>query len=159
MNASSSVLVRVRSSFLLAQDDVGQGAQQQFPRRAAQGVLQGQQPGPAVGALEPSAQRTVEIGELAGDLFGSERLVREPRNLFARIESVERQQGPPAVDAAVPVEAAEKDRVERAWRTQILVAEQDMVELVRKFPGHMAKRDPGEARAEGLVEDHRNAAK
>ena len=68
-----------------------------------------------------------------------------------------RQQRPPAMHAAMPVEAAEEDRVEHARRQRIAVACQDMVELVRIFLRHMAKRDAGESCGEILVEHHRNA--
>ena len=69
-----------------------------------------------------------------------------------REQPPQRQQGPPAVDAAVPVETAEEDRVERARRQRVLVADQHMIELVRIFLRHMAERDARDARGEVGVE-------
>ena len=59
----------------------------------------------------------------------------------------------------MPVKAAEEDRMQHPRRQRVAVAEQDVVELVRIFARHMAKRDPGEARGQSLVEDHRNATR
>jgi hypothetical protein len=41
----------------------------------------------------------------------------------------------------MPIEASEKDRVKHAWRQRIGIALENMVELVRIFLRHMAKRD------------------
>ena len=51
-----------------------------------------------------------------------------------------------AMDAAVPVEASEKDGMELAGWSEILVAEEHLVELLRIFPGHVAERDPSHLR-------------
>ena len=54
-------------------------------------------------------------------------------------------QQPIAVHAAVPVEAAEEDRMQRARPEHVLGAFHDMVELVRIFAGDVDERDLGEA--------------
>ena len=58
------------------------------------------------------------------------------------------------MDAAVPVETAVEDRVERPGPERIGVARQHMIELVRIFAAHMAERDPGHLRSHGLIEPH-----
>src|ERR1043165_3667379 len=103
--------------------------------------MQIEQPGPAVRSLETTAQRPVEIDEFGADLLRGEGLVRELRNLFVRIEPVQRQQRPPAMDTAMPVEASVEDRMKRAGSLCVRVAFKNMVELVRIFLGHMPKSD------------------
>ena len=68
------------------------------------------------------------------------------RNLRER--PPQRQQRPPTVDAAVPVEAAVEDRVERRRQLHVLGPDHDMVELVRPFAAEMAERQRREARGE-----------
>jgi hypothetical protein len=125
--------------------------------------VQVQQPCPTVGPLEPGGSRPIEIGELGSDFFRREAGVGElgDGRRFGHVgeQSAQGEQGPPAVDAAVPVEASEKDRVELARRAQVQVAVEDMVELVRIFARDMAERDAREPRGELRVEFHRNAAK
>ena len=77
-----------------------------------------------------------------------------------REQPPQRQQGPPAMDAAVPVETAEKDRVKRLGPQRIIIAVEHMVELVRIFARDMAERDPGHMACEfGCKLDHSKAAK
>ncbi len=125
-----------------------------------------QQPGPAVRPLEPPAQRPVQIGQLNAHLLRREAAVGElldrPRFVRIREQPPQRQQRPPAVHAAVPVEAAEEDRVQHMRRQRILVRPEHMVELVRIFLPHMAERDAGEACRRICIEaetTHRKAAK
>ena len=101
-----------------------------------------EQPGPAIGPLEPAGIGAVEIGELAGDLARRQHLVDQRLDPRAGRQVGEKpgdaQQQPPAVDAAVPVEAAEEDRMKRARPGNVLRPVQDMVELVRIFAADMA---------------------
>ncbi len=62
------------------------------------------------------------------------------------------------MDAAVPVEAPEEDRVKHARRLCILIVQQDMVELVRIFLCDVAERDPRKSLGKLLVQSHRNPA-
>src|SRR3954447_5417713 len=122
--------------------------------------VQLEQPPPAVRPLEPAAQRPIEIGELGSVFFVSECLIREGRDrvrlLNLREQSPQRQQGPPAVDAAVPIEAAEEDRVELAWREHVLIAGKHMIELVRIFARDVAEGDACDARSKcGIELGHR----
>ena len=52
----------------------------------------------------------------------------------------------------MPIETAVKDRVQGAWRRRVLIAGQDMIELVRIFLPQMVQRQPGEARGGCSVE-------
>ncbi len=45
------------------------------------------------------------------------------------------------MNAAVPVETSEEDRMKSARRERVLIANQNMVELMRIFFRHMAERD------------------
>src|SRR5438045_7281890 len=78
--------------------------------------MQLKQPRPAIRPLEPAAQRPIEISKLTADLFGRESLAGEPLYRFrffsVRKQPAQCQQRPPAVDAAVPIEAAEEDGVQ-----------------------------------------------
>jgi len=119
-----------------------------------------EQPGPTVRPLEASARGPVEIGKLGAHLLGRETAVRQlgdrRRFIHLREQSSKREQGPPAVDAAVPVEAAKEDRVKRAGRQSIRVTVQHMIELVRIFLGHMAEGDCRHPRGEpGIEPSHR----
>ena len=93
--------------------------------------------------------RPVEIGQLGGDLLRREGRIRQrvdrARLDHVRIHPPQRQQRPPAVDTAVPVEAAEEDRVEIARSARILIARQHMIELVRIFARDVTQRDPRHA--------------
>src|SRR4029079_15236077 len=103
------------------------------------------QPGPAVRPLEPAAQRTIEIGALRLYLLRGEAIVRDANDRvgFGNIgkQAPQRQQRPPSVDAAVPIEAAEEDRMQHSRRLRVRVAFQHMIELVRIFSGDVAERD------------------
>src|SRR5206468_4307109 len=105
--------------------------------------VQIEQPGPAIRPLEPAAQRPMEIGELDCNPFACECLAGEPRDgvcfLDVREQPPQGEQGPPAVDATVPVEAAEEDRMQLAWRQRVVTREQHMVELVGIFTRDMAE--------------------
>src|SRR5690349_13831851 len=89
-----------------------------------------EQPTPAVWALKAAACWPVEISELGSDIFGCETLVGEAADLpcLGNVgeESLKRQQSPPAVDATVPIEAAEEDRVKRARGQRVRVAGEHM---------------------------------
>jgi hypothetical protein len=63
------------------------------------------------------------------------------------------------MDAAVPVEAAEEDRMQLARRQNVGVAVERVLELVRIFARDMAERDAREPARHLRVELHRNAAK
>jgi hypothetical protein len=76
-----------------------------------------------------------------------------------RKQSPKRQQRPPPVDAAVPIETAKEDRVKLSWRKRVLNAEEHMVELVRIFFRDVPQRDPRQVRGKTCVQLHRNAAK
>jgi hypothetical protein len=116
--------------------------------------LQHQVPGPAIGALEASAFGPSQIGDLGGDLVLGEGVVEQGDDGLGLVHlGAGAQQGgqqPVAVDAGVPVEAAEEDRVQVARRTA----------RPRRFPsrgpacwdirGHMAQRDLGEPRGRGF---------
>jgi hypothetical protein len=121
-----------------------------------------EQPAPAVGPFEPGRERPVEIGKLGRYLFGGEAVVCQIGNGRSFFDpwkqSPQSQQRPPAMDAAVPVEAAVEDRMELARRPSVLIAEQHMVELVRIFLGDVAQRDAGELARQLSIELHRNAS-
>jgi hypothetical protein len=61
--------------------------------------------------------------------------------------------------ATVPVEAAKEDRVKLARRTEVFVAKEHMVELLRIFLAHMAQRDPREPDGGLLIPPHRKASR
>ena len=58
------------------------------------------------------------------------------------------RQQPIAMNTGMPIKASVENRVQRRWRTRILGAGQDMVELVGVFPRDMAERNSREARAD-----------
>ena len=117
--------------------------------------MQVEQPPPALGPLESAAELAAEIVELDPKLVRRERRVRKIRDPLVWVKPVQRQQAPPAVDATVPVEAAEEDWVKLARRAGVFVAEQHVVELVWIFLGHMTQRDGRHARGEVGIEPHR----
>src|SRR5690348_6346770 len=123
---------RIGEDLKVAAQPLGKGASEGFelaspwiavPRRFE---LQLKEPCPAVRPLEAAAEGAIEIGELCADILAGEGLVRELRDrrgfLDVRKQPPQRQQRPPAVDAAVPVETAVKDRVKHARRQRVRVA-------------------------------------
>src|SRR5690606_24333605 len=60
-----------------------------------------------------------------------------------RIQPVQGEQGPPAVHARVPVEAAEEERVQGARALHVAGAAHHVVQLVRVLAGHVAERGAG----------------
>src|SRR5215216_4815343 len=88
------------------------------------------QPTPAIRPFEPRRLPPVEIGKLGRDLAGREAIVRQPGDFLGlgtvRNKSAQRQQGPPAVDATVPIEAAVEDRVQDTRRQRVFVGFQNM---------------------------------
>ncbi len=108
-----------------------------------------QQPGPAIGPLEPRAQRPVEVGQLARHFVVGELAIQQRANGpgFGALgeEPQQPRQQPVPVYAGVPVETAVEDRVQLARRRPVLVGAQHLVELERIVPLHMPQRDAGEA--------------
>ena len=143
---------------------LGEGAGQQLELVSPQMVIMPrrfeveiEQPAPAIGPLEPGRRWPVEIGKLRRHLAGRETEIGQLRDALGvaifRGETAQGEQGPPAVDAAVPVEAAVEDRVQRAGAEQILVPADHMVELVRIFAGDMAKRMCAKVVRDGAIEN------
>ncbi len=136
-------------------EPVGEGPRQRLQIRRPFGIVtlrlgvEREQPGPAIRTLERAGISAIEIGKLAFDPGRDQHLVEQgfdPRgDLEARKQPPGTQQQPIAVDAAVPVEAAEEDRMQRARPERVLGPLHDMVELVRKFAGDVAERELGEA--------------
>src|SRR6185312_1346219 len=115
-----------------------------------------EQPRPAVGTLEPPARRAVQISEFNPHLLRREAPVRQlldrPGFRNGREQAAQGQERPPAVHAAVPVEAAEEDRVQDTRRQRVRIGGQHMIELVRIFPGHMTKSDLRQLRCKRRIE-------
>jgi hypothetical protein len=114
--------------------------------------VKSEQPCLAVGPLETAAERPLEIAEFAGDLLLREAIRCQIGDRVAlgdrREQPPHGQQRPPAVDAAMPVEAAVEDWVKLPRRQRIVVAEQHVVELVRIFLPHMTERYPRHVRSQ-----------
>ena len=114
---------------------------------AAQFRRQHEKPSPAIGPLESGAQRARKIGKFSGDLFGHESVVEQSRNVpcprhFGK-QPAQPCQHPIAVHAAVPIEAAEENRMKLARRACIVRSAQHMIEFVGVFFDDMVQRDSG----------------
>ncbi len=145
---------------------VGEGARQKFELGCPTFVVarrfevQIEQPTPAVGTLEPASHRPLEKGDLAGDLLKGEAVISQLRDRISLGDLWKQpsdcQQRPPAVNAAMPVEASVEDRVKDTRRREILVCSQHLVQLVRIFLAHVAERDPRQVGGKvGVESGHR----
>ncbi len=128
-------------------------------------AMEREQPAPAVRPLEAAGISAVEIGELARNVAGRQHLLRQrldlPRLGQLGKQPSHAQHQPPAMDAAVPVEAAEEDRVQVAGAEHVLRPFHHMIELMRIFASDVAERDRSEAAGNfgGELVGHRNPRK
>ncbi len=120
--------------------------------------VQSEQPAPAIGPLETARFGAVEIGQFARQFFGREGRLGQRRDLVrfghVREQPPQRQQRPPAMHAAMPVEAAKEHRMRLAWGADIRVRGKDVIVLERVRPRHMAQRDPGVATRDSFGQFH-----
>jgi hypothetical protein len=115
-----------------------------------------EQPGPPVRPLEASAIRLAQVGQLSSDLVRRELAIEQRRD--ARCDgslgkpTFDRRQEPVCMHRRMPIEAAVEDRVQLAWRLEVLRPVQDMIELVGIFLLDMAQGDRREMCREALRE-------
>src|SRR5579862_6345231 len=130
--------------------------QQIAPALALQGFVLRQfarkheRPCPAVRAFEAAGFGPRKIGDFRRDVRGGEPFVEQQPYFctFGQVGKtpVKARQKPVTMDAGVPVETAEENRMERARALHIVRVRHDMVELVRPLAADMAKGRPREAR-------------
>src|SRR5690606_3328590 len=93
-----------------------------------------EEPRPAIGTLEGGGVRTIEEGAFARDLFGDEHFIGAGADVGGDGQvgeaAREAEDLPPAMDAAMPVEAAVEDRMMLARRLGVLGAGEDEVHLI-----------------------------
>ena len=153
---------RIGHHVQIAGQPVGEGLRERFKAAAPRLLVprrfqvQLEQPGPAVWPFEATARRLVEVGKLGLDFLAREALVCELR-YCVRLGNVgeepsQGQQRPPAMDAAMPIETAEENRMEHPRRARVHIALKHVIELVRIFLRHMAERDCGHPRRELGIE-------
>src|SRR5207253_3414390 len=118
-----------------------------------------QKPGPPIRPLERRAQRACEIADFAfcfhrGQL-SIEQLLDLPCFAQLRKESQQSRQQPVSVDARMPVEAAEENRMQLPWRSQICALVKYMIELVWVLASYVRQRGSckllGRARCQGCT--------
>ena len=113
---------------------------------------QRQSPAPAIGSFKACAHRPVKIGALGLQLLRGEHVRKKRadlgRGLKLWIETQEPRQKPVGMDAAMPVETAEKHRMQVARQGKIILARQHLVQLVRPFAPDMGKGDARKALGE-----------
>ena len=142
----------------------GEGERERFergrPRRVVRFGLgvEREEPGPAIGALEGGGVGAIEEGAFARDFFGDEHGVGARADPGGdgevREAAREAEDLPPAVDTAVPVETAVKDRVMLAGRLGVLGGAQDEVHLVGIFAAEVGEGGGREADGVGGGEVH-----
>ena len=126
--------------------------------------MQCEQPRPAIGPLKSCGHGTIKEGPFYGDFF------RHQHFIGARVDvgclrHVREKPGqphdlPPAMDAAMPVETAMENRMERGRYARILWPVQHQIHLVRIRLADVAKRGAGKLRRNGGGQYcHRNARK
>lgn len=105
-------------------------------------TAQHQRPGPPIRPLEPACARLIEIPSLNSDLFACETLGEQGvyRRRLGQIgkEPADPCEQPISVNAAVPIKAAEEDRMHLPRDIYVAVRFHDMVCLVRIFARDMA---------------------